>query len=163
MDASQFVIPSCFCGESAQIKTSWTDSSSGRRFLGCKNYGVVGACGFFQWFDPLVGDRAKIIIIGLLRKSSKMEDELKQVKKRRIYLWFFLGNYNPVMTTPELIAQGGATALKPRLIGEYHPIHNSEDAMFAIATTHKVSHFLVFNATRCYFTHLSQCPCSLLN
>nr|CAD1844043.1 unnamed protein product [Ananas comosus var. bracteatus] len=42
-------------------------------------------------------------------------------------LW---GNSNPVMTTPELIAQGSATALKPRLIGEYDPIHNSEDAMF---------------------------------
>nr|CAD1827262.1 unnamed protein product [Ananas comosus var. bracteatus] len=90
MDASQFVIPRCFCGESAQIKTSRTDSIPGRRFLGCKNYGVVGACGFFQWFDPPVGDRAKVIIIGLLKKSSRMEDELKQVKKRRICRWFFL-------------------------------------------------------------------------
>nr|CAD1839585.1 unnamed protein product [Ananas comosus var. bracteatus] len=38
-------------------------------------------------------------------------------------------NYNPVITTPELIARGEATALKPRLTSEYDPIHNSEDAM----------------------------------
>uniref|UniRef100_A0A6V7QX66 Zinc finger GRF-type domain-containing protein n=1 Tax=Ananas comosus var. bracteatus TaxID=296719 RepID=A0A6V7QX66_ANACO len=82
--------PEIFCGESAQIKTSWIDSNPRRRFLGCKNYEVVGACGFFQWFDPPVGDRAEVIITRLLRKSSKMEDELKQVKNRRICLWFFL-------------------------------------------------------------------------
>nr|CAD1827389.1 unnamed protein product [Ananas comosus var. bracteatus] len=45
---------------------------------------------FFQWFNPPVGDQAKVIIIGLLKKSSRMEDELKQVKKKRICLWFFL-------------------------------------------------------------------------
>nr|CAD1823384.1 unnamed protein product [Ananas comosus var. bracteatus] len=52
--------------------------------------------------------------------------------------------YDPVMTTPELIARGGTTALKPRLIGEYDPILNFKDVKFNPILIYKLREDLSF-------------------
>ncbi|OAY56821.2 hypothetical protein MANES_02G044476v8 [Manihot esculenta] len=35
----------------ANLKTSWIESNSNKRFYGCRNYGNRNYCGFFQWID----------------------------------------------------------------------------------------------------------------
>ncbi|KAM7525704.1 hypothetical protein LguiA_015606 [Lonicera macranthoides] len=52
----------CFCGEVAPIRVSWTSRNPGRRFFGCKKYGNNG-CNFFQWVD----------------KDKTVEEEMKEV------------------------------------------------------------------------------------
>ncbi|KAM7496961.1 hypothetical protein LguiA_021375 [Lonicera macranthoides] len=40
----------CFCGEVAPMRVSWTEKNPGRRFIGCKNFSNNG-CNFFHWVD----------------------------------------------------------------------------------------------------------------
>ncbi|KAI8559699.1 hypothetical protein RHMOL_Rhmol04G0194300 [Rhododendron molle] len=44
--------PPCKCGIPAPIRTSKTEANWGRRFLGCINYKLPNAYGFFYWIDP---------------------------------------------------------------------------------------------------------------
>lgn len=55
---------SCFCGNPAVVRTSWTNINPGRRFQACSQ---VPGCGFFVWVDPPMCARAIAIIPGLLR------------------------------------------------------------------------------------------------
>ncbi|XVF48024.1 hypothetical protein PTKIN_Ptkin03bG0157300 [Pterospermum kingtungense] len=50
------------------MRTAWSNQNPGRRFLGCKGYGSSSACGFFAWYDPPMPDRARIVVLGLLKK-----------------------------------------------------------------------------------------------
>ncbi|KAL4297468.1 hypothetical protein GQ457_12G008700 [Hibiscus cannabinus] len=62
--------PICRCGKPVMLKTSWSDENPGRRFFGCNNYGnrLCKSCNFFQWYDPPLDHRAKVLLVGLLRK-----------------------------------------------------------------------------------------------
>ena len=39
------------------------------------------ACQFFQWVDPPMPQRAKVVIIGLLNKIDRMEKEEEKMKR----------------------------------------------------------------------------------
>ncbi|CAN1254027.1 hypothetical protein LINPERPRIM_LOCUS8509 [Linum perenne] len=60
-------LPTCRCGESVVLLTSWTEKNPGRRFYRCRR------CNFFRWFDPSVQPRSKAVINGLLRKVKECE------------------------------------------------------------------------------------------
>ncbi|KAM7462032.1 hypothetical protein LguiA_030153 [Lonicera macranthoides] len=52
----------CFCGEPAPIRVSWTSRYPGRRFFGCRSYGNNG-CNFFDWVD----------------KEKTIQEEMKEI------------------------------------------------------------------------------------
>ncbi|KAL2554889.1 uncharacterized protein Fot_08508 [Forsythia ovata] len=80
----------CYCGHIPVMKTSWTESNPGRRFWGCRFYGKDDACDFFDWADPTVHDRYKLVINGLLRKKNEGEKEKEKLSKTmRMYRLFF--------------------------------------------------------------------------
>ncbi|KAK8588904.1 hypothetical protein V6N13_087797 [Hibiscus sabdariffa] len=81
-------IPKCNCGQDADLKTSWSNVNPGRRFFDCSKYGVGRNCNFFMWCDPEIGNRERIVLVGLLKKIRKMEDGRK---KERMFLDFLFG------------------------------------------------------------------------
>ncbi|XP_021833751.1 uncharacterized protein LOC110773532 [Prunus avium] len=70
----------CHCGNQCRLTTSWTDNNPGRRFWGCADYGVRRGCAFFEWYDPQVCERSKIVICGLLKRLRKEEEENRKLK-----------------------------------------------------------------------------------
>ncbi|KAI5347821.1 hypothetical protein L3X38_000708 [Prunus dulcis] len=69
------------CGNQCRLTTSWTNNNPGRRFWGCADYGVRRGCAFFEWYDPQVCERSKIVICGLLKRLRKEEEENQKSKK----------------------------------------------------------------------------------
>ncbi|KAM7469389.1 hypothetical protein LguiA_007572 [Lonicera macranthoides] len=55
----------CFCGEVAPTRVSWTTRNPGRRFLGCKIFGNNG-CNFFDWVD----------------KEKSMDEEMQDIRNK---------------------------------------------------------------------------------
>ncbi|KAL8477838.1 hypothetical protein ACS0TY_029942 [Phlomoides rotata] len=50
----------CYCGDEAQLRTSWTEDNPTRRFHGCKHWTRSGGgCKFFEWFDPALPSKIK--------------------------------------------------------------------------------------------------------
>ncbi|KAK8692057.1 hypothetical protein V6N13_075539 [Hibiscus sabdariffa] len=80
--------PLCGCGFSAQLRTSWSNDNPGRRFFGCKNHGslVHHACRYFSWFGPPMTPRARVVMVGLLKKIKTNE---VQRRKERL-CWVFI-------------------------------------------------------------------------
>ncbi|KAK9021277.1 hypothetical protein V6N11_011275 [Hibiscus sabdariffa] len=80
--------PVCACGFSPQLRTSWSNDKPGRRFFGCKNYGslVHHGCRYFSWFDPPMTPRARVVMVGLL-KRIKVND-IQRRKER--FCWVFI-------------------------------------------------------------------------
>ncbi|CAB4263051.1 unnamed protein product [Prunus armeniaca] len=74
--------PICHCGNQCRLTTSWTDNNLGRRFWGCADYGVRRGCAFFEWYDPQVCERSKIVISGQLKRLRKEEEENRKLKKK---------------------------------------------------------------------------------
>ncbi|KAL4352011.1 hypothetical protein GQ457_06G006060 [Hibiscus cannabinus] len=68
-------IPICGCGVPAHLRTSWSNDNPGRRFFACKNHDslVYQPCRFFIWFDPPMPPRAKIVLLGLLKRIRANE------------------------------------------------------------------------------------------
>ena len=64
---------SCFCGNPAVVRTSWTNINPGRRFQACSQ---VPGCGFFVWVDPPMCARAIAISPGLLRTRNELQQAL---------------------------------------------------------------------------------------
>lgn len=79
----------CHCGKLAADRVAWTDANAGRRFRNCS----MGWCGFFQWVDAPLCNRAKVVIPGLLRRLRAMESEhekqLVEVQKRESRKWIY--------------------------------------------------------------------------
>ncbi|KAH7859807.1 hypothetical protein Vadar_005727 [Vaccinium darrowii] len=71
----------CYCNHLGVLRTSWTDSNPGRRFIGCHKWQEAHGCGFFVWFDPPMCERSKMVIPRLLRTLRRVEDEAKRAKK----------------------------------------------------------------------------------
>ncbi|KAG8377561.1 hypothetical protein BUALT_Bualt08G0045900 [Buddleja alternifolia] len=63
----------------ASLKTSWTSDNPGRRFYGC----ILGrsGCTFFDWYDPPMCARAKVLIPGLLRKINGLEKQVEEMQR----------------------------------------------------------------------------------
>ncbi|KAL2465122.1 GRF-type domain-containing protein [Abeliophyllum distichum] len=84
----------CYCGELPILKTSWTEINPGRRFWGCRFYGKVGCCDFFEWADPAPHERYKSVINGLLRKRNEVDKEKVNIGKTarfyKIALWLLV-------------------------------------------------------------------------
>lgn len=68
----------CRCKQVMAVTTSWTNANPGRRFKSCSK------CGFFEWVDPPMCERARAIIPGLLRKLNRYE-EMETENAARIY------------------------------------------------------------------------------
>ncbi|KAJ9542236.1 hypothetical protein OSB04_028742, partial [Centaurea solstitialis] len=41
----------CYCGDKMKLRTSWTSTNPGRRFLGCPNFECGKKCNMFYWVD----------------------------------------------------------------------------------------------------------------
>ncbi|KAG8370978.1 hypothetical protein BUALT_Bualt13G0039400 [Buddleja alternifolia] len=72
--------PRCDCRMASKLQCAWTDANPGRRFYGCGQYGQVGECRYFAWFDPPMCERSRHVIPGLLRSLRRVETELHRVK-----------------------------------------------------------------------------------
>ncbi|CAK9149464.1 unnamed protein product [Ilex paraguariensis] len=72
----------CFCGLKCKVKTSWTENNPERRFYSFPNYKTVGksSCKYFDWYEPKMTDRERNIIVGFMRKTTKLENEIKYVR-----------------------------------------------------------------------------------
>ncbi|TYG84466.1 hypothetical protein ES288_D01G252800v1 [Gossypium darwinii] len=83
------VIPMCYYGNKANLRTSWFNDNSGRRFFGCKKYGsgFQNAYCFFAWFDPPL-TCSRIVLMGVLKKVRTMEDARRN--ERKIWLMVLL-------------------------------------------------------------------------
>ncbi|XP_057769876.1 uncharacterized protein LOC130989795 [Salvia miltiorrhiza] len=55
----------------ASIMTSWTEDNPGRRFYGCRNW-KARHCGFFDWIDAPITERAKEVINDLKSENLKL-------------------------------------------------------------------------------------------
>ena len=79
----------CHCDRIAADRVAWTDANAGRRFRNCSN----NCCGFFQWVDAPLCNRAKVVIPGLLRRLRTMEAEhekqMAELEKREKRKWIF--------------------------------------------------------------------------
>ncbi|TMW92924.1 hypothetical protein EJD97_012399 [Solanum chilense] len=69
----------CLCGATPILKLPWTNDNLGRRFFGCRHYGssFQNSCKFFNWYDPKFPTQDNIVILGLLKKTNKQEEQLK--------------------------------------------------------------------------------------
>ncbi|KAL4378600.1 hypothetical protein GQ457_02G022530 [Hibiscus cannabinus] len=78
----------CGCGFSSAITKSWSNKNPGRKFFGCKNHGIVvhHDCRFFSWFDPLLTPRARVVLLGLLKRIRANE-----VQRRKERICWFIG------------------------------------------------------------------------
>ncbi|KAL6276381.1 hypothetical protein ACE6H2_019982 [Prunus campanulata] len=72
-EGSAWMLPSrlCYCGNTDKVQTSWT-THPGRRFHACAR---KNGCRLWEWDVPQMCGRSKQIILGLLRKINKLEDE----------------------------------------------------------------------------------------
>ncbi|KAK6158799.1 hypothetical protein DH2020_006113 [Rehmannia glutinosa] len=70
----------CYCGRRAVLRTSWTDDNPGRRFHACLQYSG-GGCSFFDWEDPPMCRRSRVIIPGLLRKINALKEDVNALKE----------------------------------------------------------------------------------
>ncbi|PWA95313.1 zinc finger, GRF-type [Artemisia annua] len=72
----------CWCGQTAVVRTSWTNRNPGRRFYGC--------CDFIDWYDPPMCARSVSIIPGLLRArnaiQATLDDTRREAAKMKKYL-----------------------------------------------------------------------------
>ncbi|TMW86202.1 hypothetical protein EJD97_021786 [Solanum chilense] len=69
----------CLCGAPLILKISWKNDNPGRRFLDCIHYGSSfrKSCKFFDWYDPEFQTQTNIMILDLLKKTYKQEEQLK--------------------------------------------------------------------------------------
>ncbi|XP_062079542.1 uncharacterized protein LOC133784000 [Humulus lupulus] len=68
----------CHCRPPRPVveRTAWKNKNPGRRFKTCNKYRIHGGCNFFEWIDPPMCHRAKVVIPGLLRKIGDLETEI---------------------------------------------------------------------------------------
>nr|XP_004514729.1 uncharacterized protein LOC101498038 [Cicer arietinum] len=65
----------CLCGLESPLCTSWTAENTGRRFHGCGFYKLQGkkSCNFFDWFDEPMTERAKEVIMSLMKRIDEFK------------------------------------------------------------------------------------------
>ena len=84
---SSAVVKFCYCGLPSIMKTSWSADNLGRRFRGCPLYGNlenVVPCRYFDWVEPTLSSRARIVVVGLLKKIREMErKEIERIERER--------------------------------------------------------------------------------
>ncbi|KAL4346390.1 hypothetical protein GQ457_17G020530 [Hibiscus cannabinus] len=81
-------VPICKCGKETMLKTAWSDDNPRRRFYGCSNYGnrFQKSCNFFRWYEPPMDPRAKVLLVGLLRKIRANDRE----RRNERFAWVFV-------------------------------------------------------------------------
>ncbi|KAF4370964.1 hypothetical protein F8388_002857 [Cannabis sativa] len=77
---------SCNCEEPKILKiyTLWMSSNQGRRFVKCPLGPHCGGCEFWEWIYPPMYDCATIVILGLLRKSRQLEQEILIISRSEV-------------------------------------------------------------------------------
>ncbi|XP_047252262.1 uncharacterized protein LOC124887123 [Capsicum annuum] len=71
----------CLCGVKAEIKTSWTQLNTGRRFFCCKTSKMRGGCNYFDWCDDKMPPQEKRVMWGLLKKVKSFDEEKNRSRK----------------------------------------------------------------------------------
>ncbi|XP_048228339.1 uncharacterized protein LOC125369596 [Ricinus communis] len=94
----EFVFPVCNCGQSVVLKASWTLSNPSRRFFGWRNFGRIGACGYFLWFDPPVYEHSKHVTNRLLKRVRRIEAENETEKRKAIVMVVLLSDVHNIFT-----------------------------------------------------------------
>ncbi|CAH9129430.1 unnamed protein product [Cuscuta epithymum] len=64
----------------ARVWTSWIDKNPGRRFYGCPFYEKDG-CGFFEWYDEPLTDRAKHVINDLKMENRRLHSTIMRLEE----------------------------------------------------------------------------------
>ncbi|XP_074303774.1 uncharacterized protein LOC141638266 [Silene latifolia] len=81
---SSKVVPNCWCGIPAAVKTSWTFQNPGRKFIACKFYNPetdMRGCRFFNWIDEDMTYWQRSVINDLLKEQKSLKNELKKQNK----------------------------------------------------------------------------------
>ncbi|XP_062109439.1 uncharacterized protein LOC133820854 [Humulus lupulus] len=72
------------------VRTSWTTKNPGRRFASCINY-KNGGCSYFDWVDPPtdwvdppICAQSNMVIPRLIRRISRLEDEISAINTPEI-------------------------------------------------------------------------------
>ncbi|KAG6489797.1 hypothetical protein ZIOFF_051076 [Zingiber officinale] len=68
--------PICMHKLSANLFTSWTHNTPGRRFWRCKNWKMAGDCGFFKWHDPVQESVAIEQLDFVIHQSEELDEEI---------------------------------------------------------------------------------------
>ncbi|KAM3374113.1 hypothetical protein P3S68_012827 [Capsicum galapagoense] len=84
--SSSSLIPKgvCLCRVKAEIKTSWTQLNTGRRFFCCKTSKTRGGCNYFDWYDDEMPPQAKRMMWDLLKKVKSFEEERNRSRKFKV-------------------------------------------------------------------------------
>ncbi|CAK9177276.1 unnamed protein product [Ilex paraguariensis] len=80
----------CYCRRMGKLRTTWTATNPGRRFIGCERCEEAGGCGFFVWYDPPMYDKSKHVILGLLQSLRRHDEQQRLSKKREKIIWVAL-------------------------------------------------------------------------
>lgn len=67
----------CYCGRLVVVRTTWTNSNAGKRFVNCVQ-GRVG-CNYFRWIEDPVCDHGRTMICGLLGRVRALEADLERI------------------------------------------------------------------------------------
>lgn len=77
----------CWYGKKVPRWISWTDKNPGMQFWYClhRNQNSKG-CGFFEWQDDLIRERARKVIIALRDSEKELERENHKLRSCIAYL-----------------------------------------------------------------------------
>ena len=70
----------CYCGLAAKESTAHTENNYGRRFYGCRLYGLPTKCNYFLWRDEAHNRRAIYVIKKLIREKERLEAEKSKLE-----------------------------------------------------------------------------------
>ncbi|XP_060184337.1 uncharacterized protein LOC132614018 [Lycium barbarum] len=75
----------CLCGLAANYFTAYTLTIAGRRFYKCPRPDV-DSCGYFDWVDPKLPDRAANVICKLKSQVDALKFERQKLKEKIVSL-----------------------------------------------------------------------------
>ncbi|XP_042417158.1 putative leucine-rich repeat receptor-like serine/threonine-protein kinase At2g04300 isoform X2 [Zingiber officinale] len=71
--------PVCTHQLSANLFTSWTHNTPGRRFWRCKNWKMAGDCGYFKWHDSVQEGVMIEQMDFLINQRNELDEEIKMM------------------------------------------------------------------------------------
>ncbi|XP_042417166.1 probable serine/threonine-protein kinase PBL18 isoform X1 [Zingiber officinale] len=78
--------PVCTHQLSANLFTSWTENTPGRRFWRCKRWKMAGDCGYFKWYDPMHESVTIEQMDFVIHQRDELDEEIKMMDCKLKYL-----------------------------------------------------------------------------